>query len=122
MPLLRQNAIAPDDKRRESSRLSNVSSRLTRAETERLDRVAQKHGQQRGEFIRQLILHALVRDETGQNAGPVLTEIVGVQLLLMNALKPIATGQSLTAAAFDALVAEVHKLKLSVARKLVQEK
>jgi hypothetical protein len=108
--------------RRESSRLSNVSSRLTRAETERLDALAQKHGQQRGEFIRQLILDALVRDEAGRNAGPVLTEIVGVQLLLMNALKPIATGQSLTAAAFDSMVAEVHKLKTSVARKLVQEK
>jgi len=122
MPLLSQNAITPDERRRESSRLSNVSSRLTRAETERLDRVAQKHGQQRGEFIRQLILDALARDEAGANAGPVLTEIVGVQLLLMNALKPIAAGQSLTAAAFDAMVAEVHKLKVSVARRLIQEK
>jgi hypothetical protein len=51
-----------------------------------------------------------------------LAEIVGVQLLLMNVLKPLATGQRLTATAFDDTVAEVHKLKKTVARKLVQEK
>ena len=68
------------------------------------------------------ILNALAGDESEADAGPVLTEIVGVQLLLMNVLKPIAIGQPLTATAFDSLVAEVHKLKQSVARKLVQEK
>ena len=60
--------------------------------------------------------------ETRYRADIALNEIVGVQLLLMNVLKPIAIGQPLTAAAFDSLVAEVHKLKQSVAQKLVQEK
>ena len=122
MPILDDQTVAKRAKRRESFRLSNVSSRLTRTETERLDALAEKHGQQRGEFIRHLILNALAGDESGADAGPVLTEIVGVQLLLMNVLKPVATGQSLTATAFDNIVAEVHKLKRSVARKFVQEK
>lgn len=122
MPLLDDQTVAKRAKRRESFRLSNVSSRLTRMETERLDALAEKHGQQRGEFIRHLILNALEGDESGADAGPVLTEIVGVQLLLMNVLKPVATGQPLTATAFDNIVAEVHKLKQSVARKFVQEK
>ena len=39
----------------------------------------------------------------------------------MNALKPIATSQPLTATAFDNIVTEVHKLKKTVARKLVEE-
>jgi hypothetical protein len=122
MPLLDDQTVAKRAKRRESFRLSNVSSRLTRMETERLDALAEKHGQQRGEFIRHLILNALAGDESGADAGPVLTEIVGVQLLLMNVLKPVATGQPLTATGFDNIVAEVHKLKQSVARKFVQEK
>lgn len=122
MSLLTDEATTRRAQRHLSSRPSNVSSRLTRIETERLDALAQKHDQQRGEFIRQLILEALAREDAGTDAGPVLTEIVGVQLLLMNALKPIAIGQPLTAAAFDSIVAEVHKLKKSVARKLAQEK
>ena len=121
MPLLDDQTVAKRAKRREFSRLSNVSSRLTRTETERLDALAAKYGQQRGEFIRHLILSALADDVNGADAGPVLTEIVGVQLLLMNVLKPVATGQPLTATAFDDIVAEVHKLKQSVARKLVLE-
>jgi hypothetical protein len=121
MALLSDEATARRARRRESSRLSNVSSRLTLADTERLDALAEKHGQQRGEFIRHLILDAFTGDEGRADAGPLLTEIVGVQLLLMNVLKPVATGQPLTAAAFDNIVAEVHKLKQNVARKLVQE-
>jgi hypothetical protein len=96
-----------------------VSSRLTRAETERLDALAKKRGQQRGEFIRALILNALAYERDG--CDPVLTETVGIQLLLMNVLKPIATGQPLTATAFDSIVAEVHKVKKSVAHRLIEE-
>jgi hypothetical protein len=121
MALLSDEVIAQRARRGESSRLSNVSSRLTHAETERLDSLAERRGLQRGEFIRQLILNALAHDDSAGGAGPVLTEIVGVQLLLMNVLKPVATGQPLTASAFDKIVSEVHKLKQTVARKLVQE-
>lgn len=121
MSFLTDESTTRRAQRHASSRLSNVSSRLTRDETERLDALAGTRGQQRGEFIRQLILEALAREDGATDTGRVLTEIVGVQLLLMNALKPIATGQPLTSAAFDSIVAEVHKIKKSVARKLSQE-
>jgi predicted DNA-binding protein len=122
MPLLSEETIARQARQHASSRLSNVSSRLTRAETERLDKLAERHGQQRGEFIRALILEALTHAEDRTDPEPMLTEIVGIQLLLMNVLKPIATSQPMAAASFDNIVAEVHKVKQSVARKLIQEK
>ena len=121
MPLLNSESVAVRAQRRESFRLNNVSSRLTRSETERLDALVNKRGLQRGEFIRRLILDALAREDAGIDGDPVLTEVVGVQLLLMNVLKPIATCQPMTATAFDNIVAEVHKLKKTVARKLMQE-
>ncbi|MGC2162265.1 MAG: ribbon-helix-helix protein, CopG family [Silvibacterium sp.] len=121
MPLLDDEAMTERARKHESFRLSNVSSRLTHGETERLDALAKQRGLQRGEFIRRLILDELEYADAGTSNDPVLTEIVGVQLLLMNVLKPVATGQPLTAAAFDSIVAEVHKLKRSVARKLAQE-
>ncbi len=120
MPVLSEQSIAERAKRRESFRLTNVSSRLTNAETERLDTLAKQHGLQRGEFIRKLILDELqVQDAAATD--PTLVEVVGIQLLLMNVLKPLATGQPLTAAAFDNIVAEVHKIKNSVARRLTEE-
>jgi acid stress-induced BolA-like protein IbaG/YrbA len=121
MPLLDNESVAVRAQRRESFRLSNVSSRLTRSETERLDALANKRGLQRGELIRKLILDELASAEVGIDGDPVLTEVVGVQLLLMNVLKPVATGQVMTAAVFDNIVAEIHKLKKTVARKLMQE-
>ncbi len=121
MPLLNSESVPVRAQRRESFRLSNVSSRLTRSETERLDALADKRGLQRGELIRKLILDELASAEAGINGDPILTEVVGVQLLLMNVLKPVATGQPMTATAFDNIVAEVHKLKKTVARKLMQE-
>ncbi|MDR3754792.1 MAG: hypothetical protein P4K93_14645 [Terracidiphilus sp.] len=121
MPLLSDKSIAERAQQRESFRLSNVSSRLTHREAERLDALAQQRGLQRGEFIRKLILDELTRAEAGMDSGPVLTEVVGVQLLLMNVLKSVATAQPMTAAAFDNIVTEVHKVKKTVARKLIQE-
>jgi hypothetical protein len=121
MVVVNDQSITEKAVRRESFRLTNVSSRLTRVETERLDAVAKKRGLQRGELIRRLILDELARQNNGTSADPVLAEVVGIQLLLMNVLKPLATGQPLTGTAFDNIVAEVHKLKKTVARKLMQE-
>jgi hypothetical protein len=95
--------------------------KLTAEEFRSVQGVAHTCGQTRGEWMRDVILRAVRLAKSGDNVDPTLKEIVGVQLLLMNVLKPIAIGQPLTAAAFDSLVAEVHKLKQSVARKLVQE-
>ncbi len=121
MPVLNEQSISERAKRRESFRLSNVSSRLTSMETERLDMLAKKQGLQRGEFIRKLILDELRLQENEAATDPTLVEVVGIQLLLMNVLKPLVIGQPLTASAFDNIVAEVHKLKKTVARKLTQE-
>ena len=62
MSLLGDEEISEIARQRESFRLTNVSSKLTRIEAERLDDLAKKNGLQRGEFIRQLILDDLARD------------------------------------------------------------
>jgi hypothetical protein len=101
-------------------RVFPVTIKLTEDERRRITAYAKSQRVARGQWMRSAVLIALERPATEANVA--LNEIVGVQLLLMNVLRPIATGQSLTAASFDDIVAEVHKLKQSVARKLVQEK
>jgi hypothetical protein len=95
--------------------------KLTPEEFRSVQEVADACGQTRGEWMRDVILQAVQPAKSGGRIDPTLSEIVGVQLLLMNVLKPLAIGHPMTAAEFDSIVAEVHKLKRSVARKLVQD-
>jgi len=115
MALLSDESMTERALKRESFRMSNVSSRLTCTEVERLDELAKKHGQQRGEFIRRLILDELARQSGEPTVSAELTEIIGLRLMLTNLLRPLATGQKLTAETFDGIIAEVKKHKRTLA-------
>ena len=117
MALVNDDSIADRARKLESLRMTNVSSRLTRRETDHLDDLARKHGLQRGEFIRQLILDELARDSGDPPVSVELVEILGLRLMLTNLLKPLATGQKITPEVFDGVIAEVKKHKRSSAIK-----
>ncbi|MDR3546867.1 MAG: ribbon-helix-helix domain-containing protein [Candidatus Pacebacteria bacterium] len=121
MPLLSDEAMVQTAEQRASFRLTNVSSKLSRSETERFDALAKRRGQQRGELIRRLILDELTRDGGEPAASAELSEIVGLRLMLTNVLKPLATGQKLTPEVFDGIMTEVKKRKKAVAIEARQE-
>ena len=121
MPLLSDEAMVQTTEQRASFRLTNVSSKLSRSETERFDALAKRRGQQRGELIRRLILDELSRDGGEPAASVELSEIVGLRLMLTNVLKPLATGQKLTPEVFDGIMTEVKKRKRAVAVEARQE-
>jgi hypothetical protein len=121
MPLLSDEAMVQTAEQRATFRLTNVSSKLSRSETERFDALAKRRGQQRGELIRQLILDELSRDGGKPTASAELSEIVGLRLMLTNVLKPLATGQKLTPEVFDGIMIEVKKRKRAVAIEARQE-
>jgi hypothetical protein len=121
MPLLNDDAIVEKAKQRASFRLTNVSSKLSRSEAEGLDSLAKKRGQQRGEFIRRLILNELIRDSGAPTASPELSEIVGVRLMLTNLLKPLTTGLKITPEVFDGIMVEVKKRKMALALETKQD-
>gem|GEM_PF-398897 len=121
MPLLSDEAMVQTAEQRASFRLTNVSSKLSRSETERFDALARRRGQQRGELIRRLILDELSRDSGEPTASAELSEIVGLRLMLTNVLKPLATGQKLTPEVFDGIMTEVKKRKRAVAVEARQE-
>jgi hypothetical protein len=121
MPLISDEAMLQTAEQRASFRLTNVSSKLSRSETERFDALAKRRGQQRGELIRRLILDELSRDGGEPAASVELSEIVGLRLMLTNVLKPLATGQKLTPEVFDGIMTEVKKRKRAVAVEARQE-
>jgi uncharacterized membrane protein (DUF441 family) len=55
----------------------------------------------------------------GSSSDPSLAEILGVRLLLVNVLRPLASGQRLTPEVFDKLLDEISNTKHQLASKLV---
>ena len=117
MSFFNEEQLAAEAKAKASYRLIGVTTKLSPQEVEDIERLARKHGLQRGEFIRQLILDELARDSGDPPVSPELVEIIGVRLMLTNLLKPLTTGQKITPEVFDGIIAEVKKHKRSLAIK-----
>jgi len=117
MSFFNEEQLAAEAKAKASYRLIGVTTKLSPQEVEDIERLARKHGLQRGEFIRQLILDELACDSGDPPVSPELVEIIGVRLMLTNLLKPLTTGQKITLEVFDGIIAEVKKHKRSLAIK-----
>jgi len=119
MALLKTKNDTEADGDREALRVFPVTAKLTRKERRAVTEFAQSHGLARGQWIRDVIL-AELRGAAIQNAP--LAEILGVRLLLVNVLRPLAAGQKLTPEAFDKLLDEISTAKHELAGKLTSEK
>jgi len=93
--------------------------KLTQDEARLIDEQATTNGVPRSEWMRDVILREL-RPTPVNDAS--LAEILGVRLLLVNVLRPLAAGQRLTPEAFDKLLDEISTAKHELAGKLVSEK
>ena len=121
MPLLSEDQLAAEAEKRGTYRLVGVTTKLSPREVADVERLAKRRGQQRGELIRRLILDELSRDGGEPTSSAELSELVGIRLMLMNVLKPLAAGQKLTPEVFDGIMTEVKKRKRAVAIEAGQE-
>ena len=109
----KQDAISNSD--HALNRIFPVTAKLTKDELGRVTEFARSQGLARGEWIRDVILREL---RGGLASDPSLAEILGVRLLLVNVLRPLAAGQRLTPEAFDKLLDEISEAKHALAGKL----
>lgn len=96
-------------------RNTTVCLKLTEQEAQLLDEFATGKGVARSEWMRDVILRELRGPSV---SDPSLAEILGVRLLLVNVLRPLAAGQKITAEAFDKLLDEIGRAKYQLAEKL----
>jgi hypothetical protein len=97
------------------NRVFPVTVKLTKDELGRVADFARSQGLARGEWIRDVIL----REVSGDSASdPSLAEILGVRLLLVNVLRPLAAGQKLAPETFDKLLDQISDAKHQLASKL----
>jgi len=97
------------------NRVFPVTVKLTKEEWGRVTEFARSQGLARGEWIRDVILREV---RGGSSSDPSLAEILGVRLLLVNVLRPLAAGQRLAPEAFDKLLDQISDAKHQLASKL----
>jgi len=115
MAILKPKPDAISESDHTLNRVFPVTAKLTKEERGRITEFAKSQGLARGEWIRDVIL----RELHGVSASdPSLAEILGVRLLLVNVLRPLAAGQRLTPEAFDRLLDEISEAKHGLAGKL----
>ncbi len=108
--------------KRAGYRLKTAGTKLNTEELAALEKHCREIGRTPGEFIRDLILAELGRTDDENGVGdPTLTEVLGVRLLLVNVLRPLAAGQNLSLEAFDKLLDQISTLKHELAGKLLAE-
>jgi hypothetical protein len=115
MTILKANPDAISDSDHTLNRVFPVTAKLTKDELGRVTEFARSQGLARGEWIRDVILKEM---HNGSHSDPSLAEILGVRLLLVNVLRPLAAGQTLTPEAFDKLLDEISEAKHQLAGKL----
>src|SRR6202163_4787497 len=117
--MLPNNAETPRKKgavRGREGRNKSLNTKLTPAEFGAVEAAATADGCALGEWVRDVILREL---REGSASDPSLAEILGVRLLLVNVLRPLAAGQRLAPEAFDKLLDEISDAKHQLASKLV---
>ena len=115
MAILKANPDAISDSDHTLNRVFPVTAKLTKDERGKVTEFAKSQGLARGEWIRDAIL----KEMRGESASdPSFAEILGVRLLLVNVLRPLAAGQRLTPEAFDKLLDEISEAKHQLAGKL----
>ena len=99
-------------------RTKSIGFKVSEEEYAQLETAAQAGGQTLGEWCREAMLREM-RD--AEKRDPALDEIVGVRLLLVNVLRPVAAGERLAPEAFDKLLDQISEVKHELAAKLQQQ-
>lgn len=102
-----------------SQRTQSVGTKLTQQEESDVLSAAENAGKVPSEWVRDLIMREL---RTSSTADAFLAEVLGVRLLLVNVLRPLAAGQKLSAEAFDKLLDDIGATKYELATKLLTER
>jgi len=103
---------------RDALRIFPITAKFTKQERKAVTEFARAKGLARGQWMRDVLL----REIGGTSGGDApLAEILGVRLLLVNVLRPLAAGQKLTSDAFDKLLNDISRAKHELAAKLTAE-
>ena len=103
-------------------RVKTASTKLTENEFAELEAFASQRGQSVSEWIRQALLSEVRNPRNSATTFHVFTELVGIQLLLLNTLGPLIRGDKMTAEHLDAVLRQVQSSKARKAQELLNKR
>ena len=107
---------------RTEMRVRTASTKVTEAEFAELDAFASQRGQSVSEWIRQTILAEARSQRNTATTSHLFTELVGIQLLLINTLGPLIRGERMTADHLNAILRQVQSTKGRKAQELLAKR
>ena len=100
-------------------RTKSIGFKVSEEEYALLETAARASGRTLGEWCREAILRGGSASDA-ESHDPALAEIVGVRLLLVNVLRPLAAGEKMAPEAFDKMLDQISEVKHELAAKLQQ--
>lgn len=97
-------------------RSQNLSTKLTGSEAKAIEDAASRTGKTPSEWAREVLLR---ESKSEPPVFDLICEVVGVQLLLMNVLAPVARGERISAEQFQSIVRSVQTTKVKAAQEML---
>jgi hypothetical protein len=103
------------------SRDQSLNTKLTKTEIAVVKAASEADGRALGEWVREAVLKAARSSSGDQEADPLLTEIVALQLFLTSALSPVACGERMSREQYQELMRNVKTSKHRAAREVIAQ-
>lgn len=97
-------------------RAMTLSTKLTAQEMAMVETASESDGRALGEWVREVLLREIARE---QRDFDLICEVVGLQLLLMNVLAPLARGERVTSDQFQSIVKSIQTTKVKAAEEML---
>ena len=110
---------SPTRRSRSIVRTTTVGGKFTVSEYEVFSKMAAEKGQLLGEWAREVLLREI---KENNREFDLVCEVVGLQLLLMNVLAPMARGERITAEQFQGIVKSVQTAKVKAAGEMLSRR
>lgn len=115
-------ANSPGEAERTEMRVRTASTKVTDCEFAELEAFASQRGQSVSEWIRQTLIAEARNQRNSATTLHLFTELVGIQLLLMNTLGPLIRGERMTADHLNAVLRQVQSTKARKAQELLNKR
>ena len=103
-------------------RSRNLSTKLTAREADAVEEAASREGKTPSEWARDLLLGSVVVGSYTQMEMHIFTELVGIQMLLMNTLEPMLRGDKIAQEQLTILFRQVQTTKATKAQELLAKR
>jgi hypothetical protein len=104
------------------ARSQSLGTKLTPDEERQILAAAKADGKAPSEWARDLMLRGAVASNRGEMEMHLFTELVGIQMLLMNALDPLLRGEKMAQEQLAALYRRVQTSKAAQAQELLNKR